>query len=121
MTDELAAIEARQEGALAVIDAALTAMDETAHPDGAVFIADRLRQAGWRIAHVDDLAALHAEQEARARGLDAAITFLRKRLVGVPPNVDGEDMWFASLLDEAEAKGRTALAPDASEGEPTDG
>ena len=42
--------------------------------------------------------------------LRAALNFLRKRLVGVPPNVDSEDVWMASMLDEAEAVGRAALA-----------
>lgn len=45
--------------------------------------------------------------------LAAAIAFLRKRLVSTPPNVDMEDVWFASLLDEAEAVGRAALATPA--------
>ena len=39
-------------------------------------------------------------------GIDAAFAFLRKRLVGTPPNVDMEDAWMASLLDEAEALAR---------------
>lgn len=44
--------------------------------------------------------------------LRAALDFLRKRLVGTPPNVDMEDAYMASLLDEAEAVGRAALSGD---------
>lgn len=43
-------------------------------------------------------------------GLREALAFLRKRLVGTPPNVDMEDAWMASLLDEAEQIGRATLA-----------
>lgn len=52
--------------------------------------------------------ALAATRDSEGRGLDAAMAFLRRRLVGSPPNVDGEDVYFASLLDEAEAVGRAA-------------
>ena len=41
--------------------------------------------------------------------LREALTFLRRRLVGTPPDVDAGDVWMASLLDEAEAIGRAAL------------
>jgi hypothetical protein len=98
MTDELAAIEAR--------DAAYWSFD-TSDEDSLVQRA--------RDRHVL-LAALHAEQEARARveaaarGLDSAVT---RHING------GEAERTIWALVDARRALRAALAPDASGGEPT--
>jgi hypothetical protein len=57
------------------------------------------------------LAAARRDPEG-VTGLDVAMVYLRTRLVGSPPNVDSEDVYFAGLLDEAEAVGRAAARRD---------
>jgi hypothetical protein len=42
-------------------------------------------------------------------GLRVAFAYLRKHLVGTPPNVDGEDAWIAGRIDEAEQIALRAL------------
>lgn len=69
------------------------------HPLGRHDVADRLIAAGVTLRSEPTL----------DEGLREALAFLRKRLVGTPPNVDAEDVWMASVLDEAEAVGRAAV------------